>query len=361
MNYDLTLYYFLKRNLRVVYKTGIGDETRIRCPFCGDSQKDPTSAHMYINNKPPFKFYCFKCSSYGVVNDKLLNRIIDGESTYDISQYIKQKSKEYRGKDNIKLNSKRTQAYFNKKIDFSVTDNKYLEKLEYLNNRLGINLTEKDLEKFKIVLNIEDFFIKNGLNIKERFYNDKLIKQFYQLKKDYIGFLSADRNIIIFRNIRPDCTKEERYNNLRVFLMDDYETKKTYIVSTNIDIYKPYYKVIIAEGVIDILGIYHHLYSNMKDDTNYIFLANNGKSYSTTLKLLNSLSLLNNEITIYSDSDVGINLYRKLKKNSPEFRMNKITVYYNTKTEIGEDGKEIKYKDYGVTKDKIILSSKIIL
>lgn len=361
MNYDLTLYYYLKRNLRVCYKTTIGDESRIRCPFCGDSQSDLNDAHLYIHNKAPFKYYCFKCSSYGVVNDNFLNRLIVNESSFEIGQYLNQKRKEYSKSSNIRTTGKKIHKYFSKQTSFEISSDKYLYKLDYLNNRLGTNISKEDLSKFKIILNIQDFFNFNEIDIRNRFFNKDLQKLFFQLRENYIGFLSVDKNVIIFRNVDPNCSKDERYNNFRVFLTDDFVTKKTYTISNSIDIYRPNYNIVITEGVIDILGVYHHLYKNENfDESNYIFLANNGKSYTTTLKYLNSLSLLDNNVTIYSDTDVGINLYRKLKKNSPEFQMNPITVYYNRKEEF-IDGEKIKYKDFGVTKDKIVLSTKITL
>lgn len=360
MNYDLTLYYFLKRNLRICYKTTIGDETRIRCPFCGDSQSDLNDAHLYIHNKAPFKYYCFKCSSYGVANDNFLNKLITNESTFEISQYLDDKRKEYSKTNNIKTTGKKTHSYFSKPTSFEISSDKYLFKLDYINKRLGINLTKEDLTKFKIVLNIQDFFNYNNLDIKKRFYNKQLQELFFNLRENYVGFLSADKNVIIFRNVRENCSKDERYNNFRVFLTDDFVTKKTYAVGNKIDLYKPKYNVVITEGVMDILGVYFHLYKNKIDESEYIFLANNGKSYTSTLKFLNSLSLLDNNITIYSDTDVGIGLYKKLKKFSPEFSINPITIYYNKKVE-EVDGQTIKYKDFGIPKDKIELSSKITL
>lgn len=352
MAYDLELYSYLKRNLRICYITSLHDETRIRCPFCGDSRKDPNAARLYIKNEAPYKFICFNCEMAGIVDENFLNRLQLKESSFDISQFIKQKNQEVSRKGNFKTANFIKMPYFRKKLDFSITRQKDVKKLEYLNKRLGTTLTMDDVYKYKIVLNIQDFFQKNGIDINKRFKTERDKRQFILLREKYIGFLSADRNVIIFRNIDPNSSSRERFANIRVYLLDEhvYETKKTYVVSNKIDIYKPVHNIVIAEGVIDTIGVYEHFYKGKVNEENYIFMANGGKSYATTLKYINSLSLLDNNITIYSDSDVSVDLYKRLKANSPEFNFNPITIYYNT---IG--------KDFGVNKDKISLSSKIIL
>lgn len=352
MAYDLNLYYYLKRNLRVCYKTTIGDETRIRCPFCGDSKKDPNATRLYIANKAPFKFICFNCGASGVVNDKFLNLLNGNESSYEISTYLKQKRQEASRNGNF-ISTKRTNLpYFRKKLDFSITRLSDMSKLDYINNRLGTNITIKDVDKYKIVLNIQDFFNKNGVDINKRFTTERDKKQFVQIREKYIGFLSSDRNIIVFRNTDPNCGDKERFANIRVYLFDEdeFETKKTYNIGNKIDIYKPKHNIIITEGIMDIIGVYEHFYKNQVDESEYIFIANCGKSFQTSLEHITQLTLLDNDITIYSDSDVGLNLYKKLKKYSPELAFNKLEILYNT---IG--------KDYGVRKENIKLSSKIVL
>lgn len=353
MAYDLTLYYYLKRNVRVCYKTTIGDETRIRCPFCGDSKKDPNATRLYIANKPPFKFICFNCGVSGIVNDKFLNILNGNESSYEIATYLKQKRQEASRQGNfIGSRSKANLPYFRKKLDFSITRFSDIKKLDYLNNRLGTSITIDDVEKYKIVLNIQDFFNKNGVDINKRFTTEREKRQFIEIREKYIGFLSSDRNIIVFRNTDPNCGDKERFANIRVYLFDEdeFESTKTYNIGNKVDIYKPKHKVILTEGIIDIIGVYEHFYKGKVDESDYIFMANCGKSFQTSLEHITSLSLLDNDITIYSDSDVGMKMYNKLKRHSPELAYNNVEVLYNT---IG--------KDFGVRKEQIKLSSKVIL
>ena len=47
------------------YTTTNKKEVRVRCPYCGDSKTNKSSAHMYIEMRPPFRFHCFKCETAG--------------------------------------------------------------------------------------------------------------------------------------------------------------------------------------------------------------------------------------------------------------------------------------------------------
>ena len=57
---------------RPSYQTTSRREIRVRCPYCGDSAKDKSSAHFYIEMQPPFRYHCFKCEASGVLNNGVL-------------------------------------------------------------------------------------------------------------------------------------------------------------------------------------------------------------------------------------------------------------------------------------------------
>ena len=99
---------------------------------------------------------------------------------------------------------------------------------------------------------------------------------------------------------------------------------------------------------MDILGVYNHIYN--KEDNNTIFIANNGKSFTSSSNILKNLSILNADINIYSDSDVPISFYKELMEYEVYYRFNGINLYYN---KIG--------KDYGVKKEEIKLKEVIEL
>lgn len=69
------LYDCLKKKLKVCKLTTSKDEINIRCPFCLDSIKDPFKGHMYIENNPPFRYFCQRCNASGRVNIKFLNKL----------------------------------------------------------------------------------------------------------------------------------------------------------------------------------------------------------------------------------------------------------------------------------------------
>ena len=62
------------------------------------------------------------------------------------------------------------------------------------------------------------------------------------------------------------------------------------------------------------------------------------------------MSILNSDITVYSDGDVSLEEYRKIMLHEKYFSMNGMNIYYNR---IG--------KDFGVKKEEIELSSRIEL
>ena len=52
-------------------------EYRTRCPFCGDSQKNFNTGHLYIRinveDNFPIVYNCFKCNESGIVGSEFLN------------------------------------------------------------------------------------------------------------------------------------------------------------------------------------------------------------------------------------------------------------------------------------------------
>lgn len=345
--YDLTLYnYFKQKGLGVVYLTSSGDETFIRCPFCGDSKKDSRKARFYIHNEAPFKYYCFNCDTTGVINEEVLNLIFN-DNFYDqeLSSYLREKKMESLVKANKITRKVRKNPYFNPnyKVDFSCKSKKSLNKLDYLNERLGIKLTKKDLEKFKIVVSIKTFFEKNNLDLEKRIGNSKKTREIVEsIEKNYIGFLSSDRNIIIFRNLDKDS--KLRFNNFKIFPDDNIDSSKVYNISTVLNKFEDKHEVVIAEGPIDIIGAYFNVFNEEERDKK-IFLANGGKSYINSTNMLANLSLLNNHYTIMSDKDVGIDFYKRIKSITPALYHSNISIYYN-----------LKEKDFGVKKEDIELS-----
>lgn len=339
------LYYTLKKTQRICRLTTLKDEIIIRCPFCGDSVKNLNDAHLYISNKSPHKYFCQKCNTAGLVNEKFLNilEINDVNLIMNInkeySQYLKQANFKFGANfnlSNINLKYKQDLYYDN---DF--------RKLDYVEKRLGIKIDEDDLEKYKMVLNLETFLLNNNIDINKRLNNSKgMEQQFKTLVEDTVGFVSYDKNLIVCRSLDAEKTGF-RYYNFRINPFDADNSIKYYAIKNDLDLSKPVVDIVISEGIMDIISIYNNIYN--KDDNNKLFLSNNGKSYSLVFNHLMQSGILNANIDIYSDSDVNLKFYNKLKRYNDFANLNGFNVHYN---KIG--------KDYGVTKDKILLEKPFI-
>lgn len=347
-NYDLTIYRYLKKNLKVCRKTTSEDETIIRCPFCKDSQRDLLSGHFYINNKAPFKFYCQKCNVSGLFSAEVLNMLqlydseINGVLSSSYIAYVKQLNYKYGDSYN---------NYFNmNKINFRVSKLGITEynKINYIENRTGIKLSNSDLFKYKIILNLDEFLSNNKIDKEKILTNDYTRNKFDILNKYTVGFLTFDKNMIICRSIDENKTGF-RYFNFKIFNSEINFSKKFFTINNDINLNSKSYDIIMTEGIFDIMGVYNHVYNKVMLD-NTIFIANNGKGYNFILNYIPRIGMLNTNIYIYSDKDVDVEYYKKLKRYNRLCKYNDVKVFYN---KIG--------KDYGVCKDQIELSDPIII
>ena len=339
------LYTMLKSKLKVCYLTSKKDEIVVRCPFCGDSKKTAYKGHFYIQNKAPYKYFCQKCTSRGILTETVLRKLsVDDFQAYQLvktsyTNYQKGLTKKY-GKD--------IRSFTNKEMNFipaqlGVAE---MEKISYLNKRLGINITYNDLDKFKIILNLTDFIKTNNLPTLDFIKTPKALDLFNKLQKYCIGFLSLDNNIIVFRSIVDEKITGFRYFNFSLF-PDAVETKKFYTFKKKLDLSKPEHTIIMTEGIIDLIGVYNHI---MGKDDNPLYISNNGKSFMFILDYLSGLSIMNVNINVYSDIDVNLKFYEDVLERNRLAKFNGMSIYYNQLE-----------KDYGTTKDRILLSSPIDL
>lgn len=351
--YDLTVYSYLKSKLEVVYSTVRDDETQIRCPFCGDSQKSLYSAHLYIKNRSPFPYYCQRCTATGVVNAEFLMKI--DQYDVDLNKYLNVAQEEYNRNLIFKFGTSAS-LFSNKNL--IMTPNQYtdveLSKIEYIENRIGVpNLitTKEDLKKFNIVLNLTDFLTNNNfdLNSYEPFQRSKV----NDLDKGYAMFLLNDKIMVNARNIDPRVTdSKQKFYKFRIINDDTIQSRRFYNINLPIDITNRVFNIHMTEGIFDILSIYNNgIVDTTNEDNNNIFVANNGKGYLFVLNHLQSLGILNCNINIYSDSDVSVANLKSRLYRSTIAKFNGINVFYN---DYHKQDKNIK--DFGVHRDKIILS-----
>ena len=213
-------------------------------------------------------------------------------------------------------------------------------------------LNENLLKKFNIILNIEDFLNNNGIDINR--YDSKRKYMLPILNKDYCMFLLNDKGMINCRNMNDNIDKRRKFYKFRIFedIMNE-DSRRFYSISNEIDLASRKFTIHIAEGIFDIVSVYHNVMKDYEDEST-VYIANNGKGYLFVLDYIKKLGMLNCDINIYSDSDVSVNELKKKLRHSILAQMNGFKVYYNKYNEIDKT-----IKDFGVSADKIILSDPI--
>lgn len=328
-------------NRKPSYQTTNKKEVRVRCPYCGDSKHDPSSAHLYIEMKPPFRFHCFKCETSGVLNQQTFKDL--GIYDNNINLTVLNANKNFKSNLGIeRINFKRKLL-----INTPIITTSSVNALNYFNNRYNTNYSNQYItEKFKAITDPINFFQENHIIIPNNQYN-----QFnYQ---NSIGFISADNSHIIFRDYSG--SSEKRYNNLNLYPNDDLTPiSKMYNITNQINIMNEKVKLVICEGIFDVIGVFTHIYK--QQDKNIIFSAACGKAYNAVILNYIKKGFLNLNVEIYSDADVELNFYKQLKYNSPYLKNLNLTIFYNSlydpKTKFG--------KDYGVPIEQIQLKKFII-
>ena len=290
---------------------------RIRCPICGDSQKNPKDAHCYIkcSDDPgePLLFNCFKCNAGGVVDKTFLNKL--GLKSNLTSQLSKQR---YSKIGTIKkLN-----------IDV-VTGTPVLNspQTRYIEDRLGTGFEYDDYDRFKIIWNMNE--IKNHIN-------DIRILNTLPSSNDSISFISDDRSCILIRSF---YNEDNRWRKIKIL---NSNTKSFYTIKSTLDLFtSDTITVNIAEGIMDIISVY----KNFNDGSNSVYIASLGSDYISALEYMMMKGFVgkNIEVKIYIDSDIDDRSFKyKLKKFKWLFK--KISIFKN-----------IKSKDVGVQLNQIKL------
>ncbi len=327
---------YLQRHIKPWSRLVSGNrELNCRCFYCPDSD-DTRHGHFYINvdlsKDEPSYFYCQKCHVKGIVtSQKLLEwNIYDANLALDITKYNK---RILSLPTNLKYNNKYIYNINNYKI---TEDNLSLYKLNYINNRLGINLSYKDCIEKKIVLNLRDILNPNNLQYTR---HPNIIDQ---LDANFLGFLSYDNAFINMRNLglkEVYHTIDKRYVNYNIF--DKYDnTTKFYIIPNKLDILKPV-EVHITEGPFDILSVLYNLHNGKLG--NNIYGAATGSSYMGMLKfIMLNMKIPGMIIHFYPDNDIDDYKISRIKNDLRIYN----NIYIHRNLYPGE-------KDFGVRKEKI--------
>lgn len=332
-----------KELLRTIYanETAARTHVRIHCPLCGDSVKSPNGTHCYVNIEggKPISYYCQLCGEGGWVGSSFL-RSLNIEALnllVGVRKYNKVFGKALmngdgdswrKAKHNIISTSARTVVpiYKNRIKDYEF-------KLNYIGERLGVDIGYDDIPKHKMVLSLKDFLEKNSIK-----FNRAMMRTGNLIEEQYVGFLSMDGTYIIFRNTKKDGN--QRYINYPIF-PKIAESTKSYLMPMDVDFMQNDITFNVTEGIMDLLGCYYHI--EHQNRTNVIYGAVNGSGFLGFIKRIIRMGFIDNiNLKLYSDLDKGISYHSKLKTLDDLYKS--IAVYYNHFP--GE-------KDTGVTADRI--------
>ena len=332
---------FLLNNLPLAREAKSGEQIVCQCAVCSTPD---TKGHCYIgpfdDSDSPIMYNCFRCDPTeerrkGVVNQEFLNRY----QLWMTGDYGNNPNRSY-------IKKKRIGNRQVLDIANSIEDTRENRlKLQYINKRLGLQLTYQDLVGLKIFLNLQ--YLLNSNNI-HRYSRDASIIQL--LGSNFLGVLGVNNNMLSLRRLietgLPNVVNKKYINYV---VTDKIDAEKFYMMPNSVDMMKPVH-IHIAEGFFDILGIFFNV-MNCNTEQN-LYIAGFGKSYEESLKfLVCNFPMLYTVVHLYPDLDVTDYVVRGICNNIQPV-VNELYVHRNIYR--GEGKQE---KDFGVPREKIITST----
>ena len=309
-----------------------GSEINCKCVNCSDTKR-----HMYIsiprNANDPSLYNCFKCGTQGIVTDKVLQEW----NIYndDIAVALINHNKSAKIKTNV------TREVANLSNRYAKDDQRTRDKLEFVNFRLGTNLTIKNCLDLKIVLNLKDLLAQNKITDYTRHLH--IVNE---LDMGFVGFISLDNCFVNLRRIVPEGTVykdiDKRYVNYNIFGKYD-NAERFYTIPTVVNLNtSERVKLHIAEGPFDILSVY----LNLRKQEQGIYTCVAGSNYLGIVRhFILAMKLNYIEIHLYPDEGTGGEEY-KVRDISELAAPMGIPVYIHRNRMFGE-------KDMGVPLDRI--------
>ena len=314
-----------------------GSQMAVMCPWCDSdgTSKPHLSVKLEVDSGEPMLYQCFRasCGKRGVLktDDLRLLGCRDKDVINELAQH------------NLTVNPHLEKEFAPREsrevalVNLPVGNN--AEKLAYIQQRLGLRLEYEHLQELKIQLSLLDMLRLN--DIKKLSASKKTVRN---LDVYCIGFISMFRDYMVCRDITPDLKTGARYYTYRISGKPDPNDLRIYCIPRTIDLMDPRAAVInVAEGPFSILGAY--LNTDLgRDRPNSLWLANCGSQYEKTiLTVCRQFGLLKVRINIWSDSEIKIGLYQKLKKGlKGHLDIRNLCIYYNRDAE-----------DFGVPKSRI--------
>lgn len=336
MNQDVKIYIIELLKKRGAYSHSVNNKQHYtRCPYCGDST-NLSHAHLSIKidieSDSPMLFRCLKCGVTGMLTNTTLEELglyIDSDMRKELKSYNR---KSMILGNLVNLEFERYQTPISDQ-----TLSRY--KLKYINDRLGLDLTPEDAKDCKIVLSIFDFMKSNQIQKINHLTYDML----KNLENNYVGFLSCNNNVIIFR----DITNKQKYRYFKVLLNEKNVNQDTFYALPNSIglLYTNEINVHIAEGTFDILSIQKNV---VKSSENNYYYAMCGYGSISILKYLVHHGINTGiNLHIYSDNDKTDDNQKKYLFNG-SFITEWVDHIYIHRNDYANE------KDYGVPLENII-------
>lgn len=279
----------------------------VPCPWCEHNQ-NKKHYHLYISLEMP-AFHCFAgdCNKSGNIS-KLCNKLegIDKSEKFIDKEKIKEKEK-----TNIKFSL----PVENKKIYLpEINEEQFKLKSLYLKGRLKYSV--QNLKNIKgLIFDSNKFIDKNQIQL-----DDRLTRVKDYLQSNFIGFLTDQESLVIFRNI--DDSSEFKFFKLFIIptrFLDYYKLPGGNYNSNH---------VILGEGIFDIYNEHIYDYTSNKKDVK-LYAAGLSTSYDALIKsIVFNEKIYRVNVSILSDRGMSLDYYKKIKRYNSHI-IDNMTVYYN--------------------------------
>lgn len=308
-----------------------------RCPLCGDSA-NPRKMHFGLlidcEHNTPILYNCFKCSRGGILNKEVAQAL----------GFISSQEDEIAFKSFARSCSRYDTDYFKTGTTYyfkcELPEPKRDQKISYVEDRLGLKLSDSELKQIKVISSLREFLILN--KIKTITEHPNVCRT---LDRDYVGFLNTTGTHIYFR----DTTGKNKLKWFVYRIFQESFPKQFYSTSSSVYVLTTEPITInLSEGVFDCLSVWKNL---GHDGENEVNIAAGGKRYVQVLDELINMGFVgsNIHINIFSDDDqtydTSLKFYRERLKMY-KYLYGSITIYYN-----------ILSKDVGVPANRIALKS----
>lgn len=302
---------------------------KIRCPFCGDSNKHKHSRHLNIrvsddDNMLVAKCFQPKCDVGGLLTRDHLIKM--GISKPDVLRYVT---------DKAKVNKNIVNKISSTKLHLGLPDNPHKEVKDYFKKRTNMSINETTIMKYNIVGDFKWFLERNKNKFK---YNKRL----YMLSKKeeegyrYIGFLNETGTFMNIRSINDDTQKHIK---VPIVKFPIYVYHKPFAINKDFNVVKKEVYIVLAEGIFDTINI-----SNYLGNINALFVQTGsaGGMYGMFKRLSKYYYV---DWMFIRDQDVSIDFFKKIKKyNDYRFREKAYVIYNELSKDFGELRKPIRMK-----------------